>query len=164
MIFITVGSRSFQFNRLLEAIDKAVESGFIMDELFAQIGSSDYEPKYFPYVKFLNHTDFNNCIEECDTVITHGGTGVIMNSIKRGKKVIAVPRLAKYHEVVDDHQIQLVREFERMGMIIACYECDKIAEAIEQSKWKTLISYESNTSNVIHSIESYITSMRGKSV
>lgn len=42
MIFITTGSRSFQFNRLLEAVDKAIENGSITDEVFAQIGSSNY--------------------------------------------------------------------------------------------------------------------------
>lgn len=156
MIFITVGSRSFQFNRLLEAVDKAVESSEIADELFAQIGSSYYKPKNFNHIEFLNHDEFNGCIEQCNTVITHGGTGVIVNSIKRGKKVIAVPRLAKYNEVVDDHQIQLVREFEKMGMITACYDCEKIAEAIQQSKNKEIVTYQSNTDNLIQSIEDFL--------
>ena len=38
MIFITVGSRSFQFERLLKAVDLAIEKGEISDEVFAQKG------------------------------------------------------------------------------------------------------------------------------
>jgi len=34
--------------------------------------------------------------------------GAIIGAIKKGKKVIAVPRLAKCGEHVDDHQVQLV--------------------------------------------------------
>ena len=47
MIFITTGSRSFQFNRLLEAVDKAIEKGDISDEVFAQVGSSNYKTKHY---------------------------------------------------------------------------------------------------------------------
>lgn len=35
MIFITLGSQKFQFNRLLKAIDKLIEQGKIKEEVFA---------------------------------------------------------------------------------------------------------------------------------
>ena len=38
MIFITTGSRSFQFNRLLKTVDDALGEGLITDTVFAQIG------------------------------------------------------------------------------------------------------------------------------
>lgn len=53
-----------------------------------------------------------------------------------GKRVVAVPRLEKFHEVVDDHQIQLVQAFEKLEMVTACYDCDKIGDAIEIAKQK----------------------------
>ena len=43
MIFITLGSQKFQFNRLLRAVDELIEKGVIDDTVFAQIGYSDYE-------------------------------------------------------------------------------------------------------------------------
>lgn len=162
MILITVGSRSFQFNRLLKAVDQAVERGDLTEEVFAQIGSSEYKPENYKYVDFLNHDEFNKKIEACHIVITHGGTGVIVNAVKRGKKVIAVPRLAKYHEVVDDHQIQLVGEFEKMGLITACYDCEKIAEAVDRAKDCKTVEYNSNTYNYIESIRSFICGMSGE--
>ena len=156
MIFITVGSRSFQFNRLLEAIDKAVSRGEIKDNIYAQIGSSDYKVKNFKCIDFLNHDEFNKCLDDCDIVVTHGGTGVIVNAVKRGKRVVAVPRLARYGEVVDDHQIQLVKEFEKVGMVTACYDCDHIADAIQKAVKKEAVPYVSNTQNIIDSIEDMI--------
>ena len=141
MIFITVGSRSFQFERLLKAVDLAIEKGEISDEVFAQVGSSTYQVKNYKTVDFLNHEEFNKKLNECDVVLTHGGTGVIVNAIKLGKRVVAVPRLVQYHEVVDDHQIQLVEAFEKLGMVTGCYECDKIGEAIKVSKEKEVMPY-----------------------
>lgn len=156
MIFITTGSRSFQFNRLLEAVDKAIENGDVTDKVFAQVGSSDYKVKHYESVEFLNHEEFNKKMQECDIVLTHGGTGVIVNAVKMGKRVVAVPRLEKFHEVVDDHQIQLVQAFEKLGMVTACYDCDKIGSAIEMAKHKEVKPYVSNTQTIINSIDEMI--------
>lgn len=156
MIFITTGSRSFQFNRLLEAVDKAIENGMITDEVFAQIGSSDYAIRNYKYKEFLNRDEFNENLNKCDIVLTHGGTGVIVNAVKMGKRVVAVPRLAKYQEVVDDHQIQLVQAFEKLGMVTACYDCNEIAKAIEEAKCKEVKPYVSNTQTIIDSIDEMI--------
>ena len=152
MIFITTGSRSFQFNRLLETVDKAIENGAITDEVFAQIGSSNYPIRNYKYKEFLNHDEFNEKLNKCDIVLTHGGTGVIVNSVKMGKRVVAVPRLVKYGEVIDDHQIQLVKAFAQMDMVTPCYECTSgmIAQAIDVAKKKKVKPYHSNTQVIMN--------------
>lgn len=54
-IFITLGSQKFQFNRLLKAVDELCEKGTVdAEDVFAQIGYSDYLPKNFSYKKFLD--------------------------------------------------------------------------------------------------------------
>ena len=93
MIFVTVGSQKFQFNRLLKEIDKLIEDKIIDSDVFAQIGVSDYIPKNYKYIKFLTSEEFNKYLNNCDMVITHAGTGVIVNAVKLEKKVIAIPRL-----------------------------------------------------------------------
>ena len=98
-IFITLGSQKFQFNRLLKAVDELCKKGTIdADDVFAQIGYSDYLPQKYSYKKFLDRDEFSNEMGKADIVITHGGTGAIIGAVKKGKKVIAVPRLAKYGE------------------------------------------------------------------
>ena len=44
MIFVTLGTQKFQLNRLLKLIDEYIEKGIIKDEVFAQIGNTDYIP------------------------------------------------------------------------------------------------------------------------
>lgn len=156
MIFITVGSQKFQFNRLLIKIDKLIESGIIKEKVFAQIGVSDYKPMYFECVDFMTQEEFNNNIDLADVVITHAGTGVIVNSVKKGKKVIGVPRLSKFGEHVDDHQVQLIKEFGNLNFIEPCYEIGKLEDALKIVNEKEYDKYVSNTDNIVNNIKKFI--------
>ena len=151
MIFVTVGSQKFQFNRLLKEVDELIETGKIKDDIFAQIGASDYK-------EFITQEVFNDYLNKADIIITHAGTGVIVNAIKKGKKVIGVPRLAKYGEHVDDHQIQLINEFKEMNFIEPVYKMNKLKDAIETVKEKRYNTYVSNTDKIIDDIEVFINS------
>lgn len=157
MIFVTVGSQKFQFNRLLKEIDNLIQEGKIQEEVFAQIGASDYKPKNYSFKEFITQDEFNNYINESHIVITHAGTGVIINAIKRGKKVIGVPRLAKYGEHVDDHQIQLIKEFTEMNFIMSAYDTTQLYDRIKEIDNKKFNEYKSNTEVLIEDINKFIT-------
>lgn len=156
MIFVTLGSQKFQFNRLLKKIDELVLNGVIDDRVFAQIGYSDYQPKHYWFKQFLDREEFAAMEAESEIVITHGGTGAIIGAVKSEKKVIAVPRLAKFNEHVDDHQLQIVREFGEMGIIEVCEDIDLLKEALTMVKRKKYNKYYSNTDSIIKSIDNYI--------
>lgn len=151
MIFVTLGSQKFQFNRLLKAVDELDTD----EEIFAQIGYSDYKPQNYAYKEFLDREEFAAWEEKADIVITHGGTGAIIGAVKKGKKVIAVPRLAKYGEHVDDHQIQLIKQFKDLDLIYACMDGD-LQKALEVVKNTTYNEYKSNTKTIIKSLEEFI--------
>lgn len=156
-IFITLGSQKFQFDRLLKAVDELCERETVKaEDVFAQIGYSDYLPKNFNYKKFLDRNEFSREMGKADIVITHGGTGAIIGAVKRGKKVIAVPRLAKYGEHVDDHQLQLIKQFDDLNLICPCYDTNKLEIALDIIQQTKYNSYKSNTINIINSIEEYI--------
>ncbi len=156
MIFITLGSQKFQFNRLLEEVDKLIEQGIITEEVFAQIGYSDYKPKNYKYNKFLDRDEFTEIIKKCDKVITHGGTGAIINAVKNNKKVIAIPRLAKYGEHVDDHQLQIVKKFKEMGVISICNDTKYLKKIYDEIESKIGKIYISNTEAIIESIDRFL--------
>lgn len=156
MIFITLGSQKFQFDRLLKAVDDLVERGVITEEVFAQSGYSTYVPKHYPIKPFLDREEFAQWQEKADIVITHGGTGAIIGAVKKGKKVIAVPRLAKYGEHVDDHQLQLIEQFKEQNLICGVRDCKELEAAIEYIQKETFQAYTSNTERIISSIDSFI--------
>lgn len=159
MIFVTLGSQKFQFNRLLIKIDELIEQQMITDKVFAQTGASDYQPKYYDFKSFLDRTEFQKYMNDCDIVITHGGTGAIVGAVKKGKKVIAVPRLEEFGEHVDNHQIQILKQFEEMNLILPCYELGGLGEKLEEIKCMEFPKYISNTERIIQSIEEFIEGM-----
>lgn len=156
MIFITLGSQKFQFNRLLKAVDELVERGEIQEEVYAQIGYSDYLPQHYGYTQFVDREEFYRLEKMADIVITHGGTGAIIGAVKQGKKVIAVPRLSKYGEHVDDHQLQLLQQFSEMGLVCVCMDCGGLGEALEYTRQTHFKDYVSNGDAIIANIERYI--------
>ncbi len=156
MIFVTVGSQKFQFNRLLKKIDELIEKKAIKEKVYAQIGTSDYKPSNYEYTDFMTQDEFNKKIDECNLLITHAGTGVIVNAVKKGKKVIATPRLAKYGEHVDDHQIQLIQQFDELNFIEPCYELNDLEIKLKEVQKKEYKKYVSNTDTIIESIIDFI--------
>lgn len=156
MIFIILGSQKFQFNRLLKEIDQLIEEDYIKEEVFAQIGVSTYKPNNFFYKNFLDRKEFQKKISTSSIVITHGGTGAIIESIKKGKKVIAVSRLKKFGEHVDDHQIEILKQFAELKLIEPCINVSNLKDALTNINIKFYEQYRSNSKVYIESIEKYV--------
>ncbi|MBR4040436.1 MAG: beta(1,3)galactosyltransferase EpsH [Clostridia bacterium] len=156
MIFITLGSQKFQFDRLLRAMDDLAASGAVSHEIFAQTGASTYIPVHFPSKPFLDTDVFKETIRRADIVVTHGGTGAIVNAVKLSKKVIVVPRLACYGEHVDDHQLQIMRTFADLNLVLPCENTDSLVQKIAAAERMTFRSYQSNTHSIVDSIDGYI--------
>lgn len=160
MIFISLGSQRFQFNRLLKSIDEQIISGKIKEDIFAQIGFSDYIPKSYRFKRFLDRDEYSDYISSSEIIITHGGTGAIIGAVKKQKRVIVVPRQKKYGEHVDDHQLQISSKFSDMGLILVCLDCNELSEKICAVRKMQFNKYYSNTSKIIESIDCFINNIR----
>jgi UDP-N-acetylglucosamine transferase subunit ALG13 len=152
LIFITVGTQKFQFNRLFKEIDSLIERGIINEEVYAQLGYSTYNPKYFKGTKLLNEDSMIKYIEESRVVITHAGTSSIIKSLKMNKKVIVIPREIKYGEHVDNHQLEITNSFEARNLIEPVYEISSLEEKLQQIHMKEFTSYEFDNSKILNSI------------
>ena len=112
MIFVTVGSRNYPFDRLFRKLDELVEDGTIKDKIFAQIGTSIYKPKNFEYKDFVSPEEFEKYINKADIVVSHGASGSIMKALNADKKVIVVTRLEKYGEAFANNHYVLMADLE----------------------------------------------------
>ena len=156
MILVVLGTQDKGFPRLLEAVDKEIEKGTIKDKVVVQAGQTKYESKNMEIFDFVPAPEFNKLMDQADLVITHGGAGTILTAIKKGKKIIAAPRLAKYKEHHNDHQKQIIEEFAKMGYILELRDFQKLGVMIQKMKNFKPKKFESNTNNMIKLIDNYI--------
>ena len=95
-------------------------------------------------------------MEKADLVITHGGVGSITLSLKRGKKVIAVPRLHEYHEHVNNHQKEIVQTYDEKGYIVGVQDVKELQEALSKIKNFEPKKYQTNNQKILKIIEDFI--------
>lgn len=156
MIFVVLGTQKFQCNRLLKKIDELVGNGIIEEEVFAQKGYSDYKPEHYNTIDFLQKEEFESKIEECSLLITHSGVGTILAGINHRKPVIVFPRLKKYKEHVDDHQLEIAEAFQKKKLVLMCGEEDDMAKLIEMSRVTRFGKYVSHRDYMIGIINNYL--------
>lgn len=118
MVFVVLGTQKNQFSRFLTMVEELVKSGSIKEPVVAQIGYTKFETTLFKCFSMVSEDEFQKCVSEASVVITHSGSGALFSAIKKGKKIIAVARLKKYGEMIDDHQTELVKKLTEEGYIL----------------------------------------------
>ena len=118
MILVLLGTQNNSFHRLLEEIEKNIKDGTIKEEVIVQAGYTKFQSYRKRIIDLMSKEQLEKFQDEADLIITHGGVGSIISSLEKGKKVIAVPRMHEYGEHVNNHQIEIVKDFNDKGYII----------------------------------------------
>lgn len=156
MILVTLGTQDKPFKRLLLAIQKEIDNGNIKDEVVVQAGCTKFESKQMKIFDLIPTDEFSKLVEKCDILITHGGVGSIITGLKNNKKVIGAARLKKFGEHTNDHQLQILENFDQEKYIIYLKDFDKLNEALKKAKSFKPRKYASNTHGMIQLLENYI--------
>lgn len=155
-VFLTLGSQKFQFNRLLEYVDDLIDEEVLMGDVFAQTGASNYVPRNFKFEPYLDRKAFLNYMKKSSVIITHAGTGAIINAKRNNKQVIAVPRQKKYGEHVDDHQFEISNLFAQMGYIEVANTKNELKAALNTVSKVPQEQFVSNTERYIQFLSNEI--------
>ena len=157
MILVTLGTQDKKFYRLLDELNKLIKENKITEEVIVQAGfSSDYKTDLMRIYNLISMDELDDLISQCDLLITHGGVGSILNGLKHNKKIIAVARLSKYKEHVNDHQIQIVDNFSREGYILKVDNITDLYNEIIKSKSFKPKKYHENNEEFVMFIEKKI--------
>ena len=160
MIFVVLGTQMFPFDRLLKVMDTYAAGSERKEEIFAQIGHSNYIPQHYEYVPFLDKESFEKRIQTCDLLITHGGIGTILVGLENKKRMIVFPRLRKHGEHIDDHQLEVANVFQKKGMLSVCGETDDLSDVIHDALNKHYaMEYRSARKENLELLESFISSV-----
>ncbi len=117
MIFVTVGSSPFSFDRMLSCVDKVLSGLEQKEEAVFQVGESAYRPVSGISHRFFNFEAMRRYVRAADLVISHAGIGSILLCLTNNKKPVIYPRLKKFREHVDDHQLQIALCWGRHGLV-----------------------------------------------
>ena len=156
MIFVTLGTGDKGFARLLAEVERMIALGVLQEEVVVQAGNTDYQSEKMKIYDLLPMQEMDRLTEECSLLLTHGGVGSIISGLKHGKRVVAVPRLAKYNEVANDHQLQIIKNFGDAGCLIGTDGVEGLEAALEKAKTFVPKPYKSNTENMIALIRKHI--------
>ncbi|AGF79897.1 hypothetical protein UWK_03380 [Desulfocapsa sulfexigens DSM 10523] len=129
MIFVTVGEQ-LPFDRLVRAVDECAQK--LGQEIFAQIGETEWRPKKIGYEKFLNPDEFNKKFLEADVIIAHAGMGTIITALELGKPIIVMPRKAALGEHRNDHQFATAQRFLALNYITVAFDETELVEKLEK--------------------------------
>ena len=159
MILVLLGTQNNSFHRLLEEMQRCIDDGIINEDVFVQAGGTKFESKDMRIFDLIPYEDLEELIDKADIVITHGGVGSIIMCLKKKKKVIAVPRLSKYGEHVNDHQLQIVDNFDKEGYIKGVVNLELLGKVLQEMKENFVPKeFVSNTDNIIKIVEDFIES------
>ncbi|WP_018962421.1 glycosyltransferase [Sporolactobacillus vineae] len=132
MIFVTVGTHEQPFNRLISYVDSLKKNNKVHEKIIIQTGYSTYIPKYCEYKRLISYDEMKQYVRMADIVITHGGPSSFILPIKFGKIPIVVPRLKKYKEHVNNHQLEFCKFIEQKEKnIIVVEDVTKIESIIK---------------------------------
>jgi len=156
MILITLGTQDKEFRRLLDLVQEQIDKGKIKDRVVVQAGHTKYESDDMEIFDLIDREEFSKLISECDILITHGGVGSIITGLQNNKKVIVAPRLAKYNEHMNNHQIQITENFCKKGYILPLYDGDDLGKVLKKIEKFKPNKFESNTKNMIKLVSDFI--------
>ena len=159
MIFVTIGTQPNGFLRFLKGVENLINECNIQEEIIAQTGNTDFHTTKYKTIPFLSENDFKEYMNKASVVLTHAGSGSLFNAIRGGKKIIAVARLHKYNEMMNDHQLEIVKKLTEGGYILDGTE--SLVEA-----WKKLDSFTPRPydfeSHVVEELDKFIESVFSK--
>jgi len=132
MIYVTIGGHPQPFDRLIKKVDKIAP--FFDEEFIVQKGVSKYIPQNCKCLDFAYYEENENYIKQAKLVISHAGVGTIILARKYNVPIIIVPRLKKYNEHLNDHQLDicnaLVKE-PRKGIYVV-FDIEQLQQTIEK--------------------------------
>jgi UDP-N-acetylglucosamine transferase subunit ALG13 len=115
MIFVTVGTSSTPFDRLVRAAEALGTS----EDVVVQHGPSRERPSGVRCVETVAVDEMEALMAAARVVVTHSGVGSVLGALAVGHSPVVVPRIAAYGEAVDDHQLELARRLDELGLVIA---------------------------------------------
>jgi UDP-N-acetylglucosamine transferase subunit ALG13 len=127
VIFATVGTHAQPFTRFLDALAS------LDDDVIVQYGHNAAPRGVREAAAFMPFDVINARMREADVVVTHAGVGSVLCAREAGHVPVVVPRLHRFDEHVDDHQLELVAALGADGHVIPVTDIAELPAAVQKA-------------------------------
>jgi len=129
---VTIGTAKDPFPRLLQEVDRLAAAGRFPGPVIVQHGYTRFASSHCQAHAFLERDEFETALAEAGLVITHGGL-TVLHAVRAGKVPVVMPRLVRYREHVDDHQVAFAESIARQSDIAIAAEPADLFPAIQRA-------------------------------
>lgn len=154
LILVTVGSHYQGFERLIKKMDEI--AGKVDEKIIMQTGYTKYKPINSQYFDFAEYSKIKQLNNDARIIVSHAGVGSILTALEQRTHLIIVPRLKKYDEVVDDHQLEIARQLSGNPNVTVLYDVENL-EKFLNSDFSFVEEY--NGEKLVYSLMNYIPSI-----
>jgi UDP-N-acetylglucosamine transferase subunit ALG13 len=89
----------------------------VSEPVVMQTGTSKIKSSNPASRPFYADHEYDSLFEEARVVVSHAGIGTLLRASETNKPFVCVPRLKRYGEHWDDHQLEVCEELGRRGKI-----------------------------------------------
>lgn len=117
-------SEKYTFRRMVDRLLKILPHDA---EVLWQTGSTDVSDLPIEGRQRVPQAEMEAAMRAADVVVSHAGTGVTVSALRNGKFPVLLPRRPEFDEHIDDHQLQIAGEIDRLGLGVV-REVDDLTE------------------------------------
>ena len=130
MIYVTTGTHPDPFDRLIAPMEEFAAS--TDEEVTIQAGTSEVPVHAAKRLGFVPWEDSLKYISAARVVVSHAGTGTLIDAIHHNVPLIVMPRLARHGEVANDHQLEIASRLNEQGRITLVNTAQELFAALRR--------------------------------
>lgn len=151
LIFVTVGSHYQGFDRLIQKMDEI--AGKTDEKVIMQIGNTKYKPVNAEYFEFEEYSKVQQLNRDARIVVSHAGVGSILTALEQKTPIVIIPRLKKFNEVMNDHQLEIAKSISENKNVIVLNKLESLDSCL---KLDFNFVEEFNENKLVYSLKKYL--------
>lgn len=156
MIFVVLGTWEMPFVRPLREIEQAASAGVLPEPVIVQSGNTQYASTRLELVPFFDRQELERMYEKATLIICQAGVGSIMLGLRKHKKVIAIARLSRFAEHIDDHQLEILEVFAQIGSVLSWKGAGDLTEVLRRAESFVPAAYPFASERISSTILDYL--------
>jgi UDP-N-acetylglucosamine transferase subunit ALG13 len=144
------------FDRLVEAVDAIAED--TGEQVILQLGNASRYPSHCEWFEFLPRDECLDIQRHARVIVGHAGIGTAIDALSVQRPFVVVPRLKRFKEHMNDHQLEIAEAVQRRGwgrMVVemkdlagACADPPKVPEGYSPNKEPLIAAVKSMVERV----------------